>query len=116
MGGIESSLVNICRHVDRRRVDPVVVLFGREPGDALLDDARRGGCAVVSFAARHREPDGSISVDDGEVARLVAYLRADAFDVAFTFFGGVERGEPVPVGARPASLPSSRETERAGCP
>ena len=108
VGGVESSLVNICRHADRFRLSPVLVLFGRDGGDALLEDALRGGCEVARFGARWREADWSISWDGGEVDRLAAYLSDENFDVAFTFYGGPELGEPTPLGiaaAQRARLP-----------
>lgn len=108
VGGIESSLVNICRNVDRERVEPILVLFGRDPIETLLEDVLQAGCDVVRFAARWRNPDWSISLDEREVARLTSYLRESDVDVAFMFYGGAEIGEPTPLGvlaARDAGVP-----------
>ena len=74
VGGVESSLINVCRFIDRRRIEPVLVLFGRDAADALLDDALRAGCAVERFDARWRNADWSISWDERQVQRLTRYL------------------------------------------
>lgn len=100
VGGIESSLINLCRNVDRARIEPTLVLFGRDPGLALAGDAAAARCAVDRFPARWRGADGGIEVDEFEIGRIVGFLRRRRFDVAFTFFGGVEAGEAVPVGVR----------------
>ena len=108
VGGVESSLINVCRFIDRRRIEPVLVLFGRDAADALLDDALRAGCAVERFDARWRNADWSISWDERQVRRLARYLRSGGFGAAVAFYGGAELGEPVPLGvaaANAAGLP-----------
>jgi len=108
VGGVESSLINVCRFIDRRRIEPVLVLFGRDAADALLDDALRAGCAVERFDARWRNADWSISWDERQVRRLTRYLRSGGFGAAVAFYGGAELGEAVPLGVAAAN--------RAGLP
>ena len=94
VGGVESSLVNICRHADRFRLSPCWCSSG---GTAATRCWRTPCVAaeVARFGARWREADWSISWDEGEVDRL-EYLAENS--TRFHAYGGLELGEPTPLG------------------
>lgn len=114
MGGVETSILNLCTHIDHARITPAVFLFGAGLGEreALRPEVERTGCTVLSFGVRENYqvagPQRQFRVrwHQEELGRLVGALRDGHFDVAFTYFGGHDASEPkqVPVGVEAAWL------------
>ena len=73
-GEVEASLLTVCSHVDRSRIDPHVVVFGRGSSDALAPALAARNCSVARFPARWRDAGGRIAWEDSEVARLVDHV------------------------------------------
>jgi hypothetical protein len=97
-GEVEASLLAVCAHVDRSRIDPHVVVFGRGSSDALAPALAARNCSVARFPARWRDAGGRIAWEDSEVARLVDHVRREEFDAVVAYFGVSEPGESVPLG------------------
>ena len=101
VGGIESSLLNLCKHLDRTRVEPTFVMFGKGAPRTL--EPLFDGCALKWISVRWRD-DGKIHWDENGVRQVVDALKR--VDRAVAFYGG--KDEAVPLGvyaAQEAGVP-----------
>ena len=112
LGGVETHILNLCTHLDRSRVSPHVFLFddfaarreNRLDPQELLPAVTGAGCPVDVYPVRTRQSPSApttVAWNATAYADLVAALRRGAFDVAFTFFGGIRPTEP---GGRPLGV------------
>ena len=109
LGGVETHILNLCTHLDRSRVSPHVFLFddfaacheARLDPQELLPAVIRAGCPVYVHPVRTTTDHVAVVWNATAYADLVAALRRGAFDVAFTFFGGIHPTEP---GGRPLGV------------